>query len=112
MSSGTAAALERSTDMAPVEGTVDVAIPRDTLWECFAGARQWPAWNPCFFWVRNTRLARGDKLVWAFQPIRPWFLYKMPATANIVELELGSRVTWEVTILPGFFARHTYHMES
>jgi glyoxylase-like metal-dependent hydrolase (beta-lactamase superfamily II) len=60
--------------------------------------------------VRNRDLRLGDKLVWAFEPIRPRYLYKMFATANIVELEPGRKVTWEVTVLPGFYARHTYHV--
>src|SRR5437879_6804637 len=35
----------------------------------------------------------------------------MFAIATIVELEARKKVTWEVTALPGFYARHTYHME-
>jgi hypothetical protein len=56
-------------------------------------------------------LVAGRKLIWAFQPIRWYYLYKMFAIANIVNVESQSKVTWEVTALPGFYARHTYHME-
>jgi glyoxylase-like metal-dependent hydrolase (beta-lactamase superfamily II) len=43
-----------------------------------------------------------------FEPIRPWYLYLFPATAKIIEVEPNRKVTWEVTALPGFYARHTY----
>jgi hypothetical protein len=49
--------------------------------------------------------------VWAFQPIKPWYLYKLWSIAKIVELEPLSKVTWEVAAFPGMYARHTYHME-
>ncbi|MDQ3803499.1 MAG: MBL fold metallo-hydrolase [Acidobacteriota bacterium] len=104
-------ALLASTEMAPVQGTVDVDVPAGVLWEAFRHADWWPRWNKCFFWARNRDLKLGDKLVWAFEPIRPWYLYKMFAVANIVELEPGRKVTWEVTAMPGFYARHTYHVE-
>ncbi len=104
-------ALDASNDMAPVQGTVDVAVPVDVLWECFLQANWWPKWNRCFFWVRNEDLIVGHKLIWAFEPVRKWLLYKMPATATIVEREERHKVTWEVTALPGFYARHTYSME-
>lgn len=103
--------LAQAASMEPVQGTVEVNIPIDTLWECFRQANLWPRWNKCFFWARNKDLVLGQKLVWIFQPIK-WFLpYKMFAIANIVELEPKKKVTWEVTALPGFYARHTYHME-
>jgi len=103
--------LLSSTDMTPVQGTIDVAVPLDVLWEGFTHANWWPRWNKCFFWAHNRDLQLGHKLIWAFQPIRPWYLYKMFAIANIVELHDERKVTWEVTALPGFYARHTYHME-
>lgn len=106
--------LTDSHDMIPVAGTVDVNIPIDTLWESFTHANLWPRWNQCFFWAYNRNLILGQQLIWCFQPIRWWFLYKMPAIAKIVELENKQdkrKVTWEVTALPGFYARHTYHME-
>ena len=103
--------LLSSTEMAPVQGTVDVNVPIDVLWEGFTHANWWPRWNKCFFWAHNRDLQLGQKLIWAFQPIRWWYLYKMFAIANIVELHDGRKVTWEVTALPGFYARHTYHME-
>ena len=104
-------ALLASTQMSPVQGTVDVEIPVDVFWEAFTHANWWPRWNKCFFWARNHELVRGDRLVWAFEPIRWFYPYKMFAIANIVELEKERKVTWEVTALPGFYARHTYHME-
>jgi glyoxylase-like metal-dependent hydrolase (beta-lactamase superfamily II) len=103
--------LLSSTEMAPVQGTVDVDVPVSVLWEAFTHANWWPRWNKCFFWARNRDLVLGKKLIWAFEPIRWWYLYKMFATANIVELKKDQKVTWEVTAMPGFYARHTYHME-
>lgn len=103
--------LLASHEMVPVEGTVEVDIPIQTLWECFRRADLWPRWNACFRSARNRDLVRGEKLVWVFNPIRWWYPYVMPASANIVESEPNRKVTWEVTVLPGFFARHTYHME-
>ena len=103
--------LERSNDMSPVQGTVDVNIPADVLWETFRRGNWWPRWNRCFFLVKNRDLIPGEQLIWAFDPIKPWFFYKMPAAAKIVEVVPGSKVTWEVVVLPGFYARHTYHME-
>ncbi len=104
-------ALLSSTEMAPIQGTVDVAVPLAVLWEAFTHANWWPRWNKCFFWVHNRDLELGRQLIWAFQPIRWWYLYKMYAIANMVELREERKVTWEVVALPGFYARHTYHME-
>jgi hypothetical protein len=104
-------ALEQSVEMAPVQGTVEVDVPIAELWEAFAHGDWWPRWNKCFFWAHNRTLVAGRKLIWAFQPIRWYYLYKMFAIANIVEVESQSKVTWEVTALPGFYARHTYRME-
>jgi hypothetical protein len=105
------ARLENSKDMIPVQGTVDVEVPIDTLWEAFTHANLWPKWNRCFFWVKNRDLVAGRQLVWAFQPIKWYYLYKMFATAKIVELEPQRKVTWQVTVFPGMYARHTYHVE-
>lgn len=104
-------ALDRSTDMDPVHGSIDIAVPPDVVWQAFDQPWLWPRWNPCFFWCANRRLKLGDHLVWCFEPIRPWFGYKLPAIAKIVELEPGRKVTWEVTALPGFYARHTYSID-
>lgn len=103
--------LDASRDMEPVAGTVEVDIPIQKLWECFRRPHLWPRWNACFRAARNRDLVRGEKLVWVFHPIRWWYPYVMPASADIVEVEPQRKVTWEVTVLPGFFARHTYHME-
>ena len=102
--------LEQSADT-PVAGTVDVAIPIDVLWACFTHTNLWPRWNPCVFWVRNHDLVLGQELIWVFEPIRWWYIYKLPARARIVELQTKHKVTWEVTFIPGFYARHTYSME-
>ncbi|MGD0420657.1 MAG: MBL fold metallo-hydrolase [Xanthobacteraceae bacterium] len=104
--------LKQSQDMEPVHGSIEVAMPATVLWEGFDQPWLWPRWNPCFFWCANRRLRLGDKLIWCFEPIRPWYCYKMPAIARIVELETGIKVTWEVTAIPGFYARHTYSIEA
>lgn len=100
-----------STDMAPIQGTVDLDIPISVLWEAFTQANSWAGWNECFYWARNRDLIPGKMLIWCFQPLRWWLPYKMPAIANIVEVEKERKVTWEVSAMPGFYARHTYHME-
>lgn len=105
------AALLASSDMEPVQGTAELDVPAEALWEAFDHPDWWPRWNRCFFWARNRKLALGRRLVWAFEPIRPWYLYKMFAVAKVVELVPGRKVTWEVTAMPGFYARHTYHVE-
>lgn len=102
--------LLASNDMEPVDGSVELDIPVDQFWSMFTRADLWPEWNDCFFWVRNEDLVLGERLIWAFDPIRWWYLYKMPALATIVEREERQRVTWEVD-LPGFYALHTYYME-
>jgi glyoxylase-like metal-dependent hydrolase (beta-lactamase superfamily II) len=103
--------LAGSSDMTPVHGTVDVDIPVDVLWRFFTQANLWPRWNSCFTWVHNRDLKLGRQLIWTFEPIRPWYLYKMPAMAKIVEVEPERKVTWEVTAFPGMYARHTYSVE-
>ena len=104
-------ALLASKEMEPIQGTVDVEVPLPVLWEAFTHANWWARWNKCFFWARNRDLQLGQKLIWAFEPIRAWYLYKMFAIANIVELEKNRKVTWEVTALPGFYAGHTNRSE-
>jgi glyoxylase-like metal-dependent hydrolase (beta-lactamase superfamily II) len=103
--------LAASTDMEPVHGTVDVDIPVSVLWEAFTHANWWPRLNKCMYWVRNRDLVPGQHLIWIFQPIKWWYLYKMFAIAKIVEVEKEKKVTWEVNALPGFYARHTYSVE-
>lgn len=56
-------------------------------------------------------MATGSTLVWAFRPIRRRYLYRLPAVARLVVVEPEREVTWEVTALPGFHARHTYSFE-
>ncbi len=104
-------ALAVSTEMEPVEGTVDINIPVSVLWECFAQPQLWPSWNKCFWGVYNKHLILGGNLLWGFEPIKWWYFYKLFAIAKIVELEENHKVTWEVSAFPGFYARHTYFIE-
>jgi len=104
--------LAASTDMTPVEGSVDIEVPADVLWALFTRPNRWPRWNPCFRWVYNTTLVEGEHLLWCFNPIKKWYPYIMPATANVIEVEPGRRVTWEVNALPGFYAHHTYSIDA
>ena len=103
----------RSDRALPIHGSVELAMPVGELWRIFRRVRGWPGWNPCFFLagVTGGSLAQGRTLIWAFNPIRPQYLYKLPAVASLVEVVPERRVTWEVTALPGFHARHTYWME-
>jgi glyoxylase-like metal-dependent hydrolase (beta-lactamase superfamily II) len=103
--------LAASADMVPVSGAVEVDIPADELWEFFMRPYLWPSWNRCFLWAQNEQLKLGDELRWCFAPIRMFYPYVMPAVANIIELEPGRKVTWEVTALPGFYAHHTYSID-
>lgn len=103
--------LEQSAEMEPVHGTVDVNIPADVLWECFRHANWWPRWNACMWWALNDDLVLGQQLIWAFEPLQWWYLYRLPGLATLVEVEPGRKVTWEVTALPGLFARHSYTIE-
>ena len=84
-------------------------LPVERLWETFLDVRGWPRWNPCVWRarVRGGELREGATLIWAFNPIRPSYLYKLPAIAEIVELEPHDRITWEVK-MPGFHAVHAY----
>jgi glyoxylase-like metal-dependent hydrolase (beta-lactamase superfamily II) len=112
MNAPLAAALAASTDMEPVAGSVDVDVPVEILWEAFADPSKWPRWNDCMLWAHNRDLVKGDQLVWCFNPVRRGQLYRMPAFAEIIEVERERRVTWEVaSALPGFFAHHTYTLE-
>lgn len=88
-------------------------MPVDRLWRIFEDVDGWRRWNPCIWrsWVVGERLVLGATLMLVFNPIRAWYLYKLPAPAKIVELEPGERVTWEVD-LPGFHALHSYRFAS
>ena len=88
-------------------------MPVDRLWRIFADVRAWRRWNPCIWrsWIVGERLVPGAKLVLVFNPVKPRYLYKLPAAARIVELEPCERVTWEVD-LPGFHALHSYRFAS
>src|SRR5690606_15355601 len=98
-------------DMEPVTGSVEVQIPAQELWRQFSKPHKWPRWNRCFFWVRNRSLPPGHRLIWIFKPIRWWYLYKLPAVAPNAEVEPESKITWEVSVLSGFHAIHTYFIE-
>lgn len=93
----------------PIEGSVDLDMAVERLWELFLDVRRWPEWNRCFWRsrVRGGELRIGAKLVLAFNPIRTRYLYKLPATAEVVELERHDRVTWEGSA-PGFHVLHSY----
>jgi hypothetical protein len=65
--------LVESTDMVPVEGTVDVDVPLSVLWEAYTHANRWPRWNKCMLWVRNRALVPGKQLLMVFLPISRWF---------------------------------------
>jgi hypothetical protein len=93
----------------PIAGSVEVAMPVEQLWEIFVDVRRWPEWNGCMWRsrVRGGELREGATLIWAFNPIKAGYLYKMPATAEIVEVVPHDRVTWEVSAL-GLHAVHSY----
>jgi polyketide cyclase/dehydrase/lipid transport protein len=97
------------SDPLPIAGSVVLELPVERLWEIFLDVPGWARWNPCIWRssVRGGELREGATLVWAFNPIRRAYLYKMPATAEIVEFEPHDRVTWEVGA-PGFHALHSY----
>jgi glyoxylase-like metal-dependent hydrolase (beta-lactamase superfamily II) len=103
--------LQQSEDMKAIQGAVDVDIPSDVLWRMFAQANEWPQWNACMAWVRNTDLVVGKRLIWVFEPLKWYYPYRLPSMANVAEVIAGKKVTWEVTTLPGFYARHTYWIE-
>ena len=70
----------------PVEGSVELDLPLDDLWRTFLDVGGWHRWNPCIWRasVSDGRLAENATLVWAFNPIAPRYLYKLPAVATIV----------------------------
>ena len=81
--------------MATVEGYTTLSIPVSEVWRTFLDVGQWHTWNRCFFraWVRGGRLREGATLIWFFNPIKPYYLYKMFATAKIVEFVPEQKVT-------------------
>jgi uncharacterized membrane protein len=93
----------------PIEGSVELDMPAEELWETFLDVPHWPRWNPCIWRsrVRGGELRKGATLAWVFNPIKPWYPYKMPARAEIVEFQPHDRVTWEVDAA-GFHALHSY----
>lgn len=93
----------------PIQGSVDVDMAVERLWELFVDVRRWPEWNRCVWrsGLRTGELRIGATLVLAFNPIRPRYLYKLPAIAEIVELERHDRVTWEGSA-PGLHVLHSY----
>jgi hypothetical protein len=110
----------RSDPELPVAGSVELPMSVAEVWRRFVRVRAWPTWNPCMWTATVTggaTLAEGAPpevgrlLVWAFNPIRRRYLYRLPAIATLVEVVPERRMTWEVTLLPGMWARHTYWME-
>jgi hypothetical protein len=104
----------------PVAGATELAMSVEELWSVFARIREWPRWNPSMWTAtvsggpslaRSGPLAQGRQLIWAFNPIQPWMLYRLPVVAELVEVVPERRVSWEVRIVPGMWALHTYWME-
>ena len=93
----------------PIAGSTELELPVERLWDVFLDVPGWPSWNPCIWRarVRGGELKEGATLAWVFNAIRPWYPYKLPALAEIVEFERSDRVTWEVNA-PGFHALHSY----
>jgi hypothetical protein len=96
-------------DPLPITGSVELDLPVGQLWETFLDVPGWASWNPCIWRsrVRGGVLREGATLIWAFNPIERRYLYKLPATAEIVEFVECDRITWEVRLL-GFHAVHSY----
>ena len=69
----------------PIEGSVDLVMPVERLWERFVDVERWPEWNPCIWRsrVREGELRKGATLAWVFNPIKPAYLYKLPARARL-----------------------------
>jgi hypothetical protein len=93
----------------PIEGSVELDLPVERRWAVFLDVSGWSSWNPSLWHARVSggQLREGATLTWAFNPIRRRYLYKLPARAEIVELEPCDRVTWEARA-PGFHALHSY----
>jgi hypothetical protein len=93
----------------PIEGSVELDLPIEKLWRAFLDVPRWPEWNPCMWRARvqEGELREGATLAWVFNAIKPWYPYKLPARAEIVEFTPHDRVTWEVSA-PGFHAVHSY----
>ena len=97
----------------PVQGSVDVDLPVEILWQRFCDVERWGEWNRCFqrAWVRGgAPLQAGSELVLVFRPIKPWLGYRLPGPVQVVEVEPERRVTWEANTM-GFHARHSYLFE-
>jgi len=97
----------------PVAGSVDLDLSVERLWDVFMDVPRWPDWNPCFrrTSVDGGELCPGATLRFTFNPIESHYPYRLPGSAEIVELQAGDRVTWEVTA-PGFHAVHSYRFAS
>ncbi len=90
-------------------GSIELDLAVERLWDTFLDVPRWAAWNPCIWRARVSggELREGARLIWAFNPIQPRYLYKLPAVAEIVEVVPHDRITWEVS-MPGFHAVHSY----
>ncbi len=93
----------------PIAGSTDLELPVERLWTTFIDVPRWPDWNPCFSKasVDGGELEVGATLRFTFHPIERRYPYRLPAKAEIVELQEHDRVTWEVSA-PGFHAVHSY----
>lgn len=93
-----------------VEGDIELPIPVDQMWRLFSDVAGWPSWNSCMAVARvrpDGRLTTGATLVWAFEPLKRRYLYRLPAIARLTVVEQEREVTWHVRF-PGFEALHTY----
>lgn len=107
-------AARRNQHDLPVQGTCDIDAPVQQVWQLFGDVPGWAGWNPCIAVARTVPSgppAAGSTLLWAFRPIRRRYLYRLPAVARLTDVIPGREVTWEVTAVPGFHARHTYSFE-
>jgi hypothetical protein len=96
----------------PVTGSVGLDIPVERMWDAFADVPGWRRWNRSFArsWVRGGELRKGATIVLVFRPLRRAYPYRLPGTAELVEVDPCRAVAWEVRA-PGFHALHRYFFE-
>ena len=89
----------------------------EQLW-CGSRRAWWPTWNPCMWTATVTggprspraRRLRAPAAGLGLQPHPRRYLYRLPVIARSSRW-CRSRVSWEVTVIPGMWALHTYWME-
>jgi hypothetical protein len=88
----------------PIEGSVELDMSVERLWQIFSNVPNWPRWNACFWWARvwGGELKVDTLLYWCFNPIRPLYLvgwgadevpqsaalFRPPSPKPIVQLSL------------------------